>query len=83
MKSRDTYDWHDPLITWTTLGNLTIRKIFISTIARFMVSKAGTVLTYGKRFGTQTLKLSPTCFIILLVKPVLTFQYTTFINLSG
>ena len=47
-----------PLITRTKWDHMTVSKIYITTITRFMVSKPGRVLTYGSRFITQTLKLS-------------------------
>ena len=56
---------YDPLIMWHTWGHLKIWKFFIFTIKRFMTSKPGRVLTYGRSFKTKTLKLSPaSCYWI-------------------
>ena len=50
---------HVPILKCPTWGDVTIWKIYISTFARFVASKLGRVLTSGKRFSMQTLKL---CF---------------------
>ena len=48
----------------TNMRSLDNWKIYISTITRLMVSKPGRVLTYGRRFSTQTLNSSPTsCYL--------------------
>ena len=52
-----------------------IWKIYISTFARFMVSKPGRVLTYGMRFSTQRPESSPTtCFFIFLLPNAVFWQ---------
>ena len=54
---------YDPLITWHKLGHVAIWKIYISIIkrlTRLMTSKNVTVLTYGRKFSTQTLESSST-----------------------
>ena len=51
---------YDLLITWHTWGYVTNWIIYISIIKKLMISKPGKVLTYGKRFSTQTLKSLPT-----------------------
>ena len=51
---------HDSLIKWTTWGQVTISKIYISTITWVMVSKPGRVLTHASGFSTQKLKSCPT-----------------------
>ena len=57
---------YDPLITWPTWGHTTISKIYIFFITRLMASKPGRLLTYGRRFITQTLKSSPPSYFRLL-----------------
>ena len=44
-----------------------ILKIFVSTFTRLKASKPGRVLTYGRKFSTQTLKSSPTPFSSLFL----------------
>lgn len=51
---------HDSLIKWATWGQVTISKIYISTITWVMVSKPGRVLTHASGFSTQKLKSCPT-----------------------
>ena len=51
---------HQPWITWPTWGYVTIWKIYISAVTRLMANKSGKVLTYGRRFSTETLQSSPT-----------------------
>ena len=56
---------HEFLITWPISGHLIIWKNYIYAITKLMVNKIGRVLTYGRKFTTHTLKLSPTsCFKI-------------------
>ena len=45
---------HALLITWSTWGQVTIWKTYISTITRLMDSKPSRVLTYESQFSTQT-----------------------------
>ena len=63
-------------VTWP-FDHVTIWKNYISTITRAMACIHGRVLTYASRFSTQTLKLSPTSYLIIH------FLNHTFINLSN
>ena len=54
--------WHEHLITWPKWCQATIWKNYISSIISLMVSKPGRVLTYGRRFSTQTFMLSLNSF---------------------
>ena len=49
------------------LNHLSIWKIYISTVTRFIATKLGKVLTLGRRFSMQMLKsLTTSCFFVIL-----------------
>ena len=61
---------HDPLIRWPIWGHMTIWKTYISIFTRLTATKLGRVVTSGRRFSTEMLKLPPN------------FGYFVFISLS-
>ena len=56
---------HERLITWLTWCHVMIWKVFIPTLTWLTATKLGSVLAYGRRFNTQTLKSSPTFCLML------------------
>ena len=63
-----------------------LKKLYISTFIRLMVSKLGRVLTSGRRFRTKTLKSSPIfcfSFFTLLKKVQTIFACVLCIRKSG
>ena len=77
-----TYQWEatifkaiwsfDHVAQWV---QVTIWKIYIFTIKRFMTSKPGSVLTYRRRFRMQTLKSSLTSCYELKQEYIETFLF--------
>ena len=71
---------HYPLIPWPTWSCDNFKKSYISTITRCMGSKSGKVLTYGRKFRTQTLKSSPNpCCVCMWDKKLCKCQLVFFL----
>ena len=55
---------HDPLIKWPKWGHMSVWKIYISTFTWFIANKLCRLLTLGKIFSMQMLKLSPASYFV-------------------
>ena len=64
------------LIRWSYLDHVSVWKIYISTLTRLVATKLGRVLTTGRRFSTQMLKLSPTfCLNLFYIFSFIFFSF--------
>ena len=80
-----TLKQHEPFIMWLlTCSRVAIWKIYLSTFTVLMATKLGRVMTSGRSFNTQTLKLLPTscCFLFLFFFLMAVFGWTAKIVLG-